>query len=109
MVRGLDVQGISSMQANAMALLLCFLVYTGPGRAPGEALRVEAVLAKVRSALAMADFPAKHAGLRAVGTIMQYGAEAEFELILDDQGRFRTISTGALGEARAFDGRDAWA
>jgi hypothetical protein len=76
---------------------------------PSDALTTDAVLAQVRTALHVAEFPADHPGFKATGKIQRYGSTGETELILDGRGRFRMQSSGPLGEVHAFDGTDVFA
>jgi hypothetical protein len=88
--------------------LVGFLAWTTSGQAPVEPVTVETVLARVRTALAVADFPANHSGWQATGKITHPGEEADFDLILDGQGRFRMSAKGLLADIRTFDGTHTW-
>ena len=90
---------------SALFFAACFIA----AQPQSEALTTEAVLAKVRTALNVAEFPADHPGLKATGKIQRYGTTGDTELILDGRGRFRTQSSGLLGEVHAFDGTDLFA
>src|SRR5437588_164773 len=91
----------------AIAFELGFIQHTSAQSE--QAPSVEAILAKVRTALAVAEFPSNHPGLKATGKIIHWSVEADVAFLLDGSGRFRLSSDGVLADLRSFDGTDAWA
>lgn len=90
---------------SALFVAACFIA----AQPQTDALTTESVLTRVRTALNVAEFSADRPGLKATGKIQRYGTTGDTELILDGQGRFRTQSSGPLGEVHAFDGTDLFA
>jgi hypothetical protein len=90
---------------SALFVAACFI----SAQPQSDALTTESVLAKVRTALNVGEFRSDHPGLKASGKIQRYGTTADAELVLDGRGRFRTQSSGPLGEVHAFDGSDLFA